>query len=691
MYSKSLITDSFGVGISKSFVEEIRDGVVYYVFVGKHVPYANNSDQAISTPVDSNKDGLVGVYDDMIFGKKVTPSDVVLMTKRHDWVSNTKFDMYDDVDPDLADKPFYACVNVGSYSNVYKCLYNNFGTASVVEPSGTDDKPFQTPEDGYVWKYMYTITDDQMTKFATVQHIPVIANTQTQANAASGAIDVIAIDDVGSGYSNYLTGSFGTAADIKVGGNPYLYGLGADASSIDNFYNGCVIKMTSGSAKNEYKVITDYYLSGGQKIIVLSDVFKNNIQPTDSFEIYPYVYVFDTGGVKNTNCIARAIVNPSGNVISYVDILQAGSGYRSATARIIQDPSVPVSTSALLRPIIPPAGGHGSNPEEELQAKHASVSVKFIEGESPFTTKNDYRTVGLLKEPQFANVTIRIDVAKTIGNFAAEETVYQYSPVVLKGTISTSNNNTLTGNGSLFTQALTVGDTVIVSNGSINMVSTVASITSNTSLTLSGNVNFTSSSCTLAYVKNKKRLGSLFANSAGQITLTGVNAASLSTIPYLYGESSYCTSEIDMGVSADTRVTINGRTADDFSKFNQLTTFVGTLGLGQSFIEDELLLQASVIPDLQPSARFHSLVDANTGPNDLMYLTNVKNIFQTVHSTDSDGIIVGQTSGAQFVLDNKYIGDIVPDTGKILYLENLNPIARANTKTETIKLLIEFN
>lgn len=691
MYSKSLITDSFGVGISKSFVQEVRDGVAYYVFVGKHVPYANNSDQIISTPVDSVKDGLIGVYDDMIFGKKVQSTDVTLMINRYDWLSNTVFDMYDDVDSELYAKKFYACVNVGSYSNIYKCLYNNANTASVVEPSGTDNRPFQTPQDGYVWKYMFTIPDDQMTKFATIDHIPVIANTSAQSNATAGAIDIIDIDVIGGGYENYLVSSFGTASDIKVGGNPYLYGLGATASSIDNFYNDCVLKMTSGDAKNEYKIITDYYIANGQKIVVLADIFTNLIKPTDSYEIYPYVYVFDTGGSKNTNCIARAIINTSGNSISYVDILQAGSKYRSATARLNPDPAVPVTTTASLRPIIPPAGGHGYEPESELHAKHASVSVKFVENESPFTTNNDYRSIGLLKEPRFANVVINIDVAKTIGNFAAAESIFQYTPVTLAGIITTANNATLTGNGSFFAQALMVGDMVIVSNGSVNKITSISAISSNTSLTLTDNVGFTSTQCVLTYVKDKKQVGVLFANSAGQITVSNANPIALSKSPYLLGSTSSCTSVINLSIGDSTRITINGRTAEDYSKFNQLISFTGTLGGGPQFINDEIIAQSSVIPDMQPLARFHSIFDANTGPNDQMYVTNTKNVFQTVFSSGSDGVITGQTSGAQFVLNNKYIGDVIPDTGKVLYLENLNPITRANTKTETIKLLLEFN
>ena len=41
--------------------------------------------------------------------------------------------------------------------NVYKCLDNNGGAASTVEPTGTSTSILSTG-DGYKWKYMYTLS-----------------------------------------------------------------------------------------------------------------------------------------------------------------------------------------------------------------------------------------------------------------------------------------------------------------------------------------------------------------------------------------------------------------------------------------------------------------------------------------------------------------------------------------------------
>jgi hypothetical protein len=53
-------------------------------------------------------------------------------------------------------------------------------------------------------------------------------------------------------------------------------------------------------------------------------------------------------------------------------------------------------------------------------------------------------------------------------------------------------------------------------------------------------------------------------------------------------------------------------------------------------------------------------------------------------------VIRGLTSNTYFNASYKYNGEIVPDSGEILYLENLSPITRDYKQTETVKLILEF-
>jgi hypothetical protein len=56
----------------------------------------------------------------------------------------------------------------------------------------------------------------------------------------------------------------------------------------------------------------------------------------------------------------------------------------------------------------------------------------------------------------------------------------------------------------------------------------------------------------------------------------------------------------------------------------------------------------------------------------------------------SNGVVVGMTSNAVLTVLDKYNGDIVRDSGEILYLENTNPIVRSPRQTENIRIILEF-
>jgi hypothetical protein len=705
MSNNQIITKKLNVTAASQFVSDVQSTSSYYVFAAKHTQYTEGSDQSIPVPVDT-VDAEISIYDDMIFGKKILPADVVQMIPRYDWTSGTSYTMYDDTDGLLYTKQYYASVNVGSQTHVYKCLYNGGNVVSVVEPSGTDPLPFETPEDGYVWKYMYTANSYYMDKFATSSYMPVVVNTAITQSAISGAIDVIAIEDPGVGYNAYFIDEFRAAEDINIGGSGYLYGLGAGASSTDDYYNGCIIKITSGLAKDEYRYITDYYVENNQKIIVLDDAFAVTPQVTDGFEIYPYVYVFDSGGQKQTNCIARAIIDPlASNCISKVEILENGSGYRAANVTVGSiytsairknvDSSAglvnnEVSRSAtysdaVLRAIIAPQSGHGADVYHELGANYVAVATKFIENEAPLPVDNDYRIVGLVKDPLYANVVVQVDTAGTVGSFVGGELIYQYTSARVVGTASvTSLSTTVTGVATTFTESIDNGDRILISSGTANFVSNVADVVSDTSLTLSDAATFNASDCTVSVIKDYVPFGYLSSNTLGEVSLTNVYTTNISTVTgKLLGSESYCTSPFDPGAPVPVTIGPNNRPANNFYTYNQLTAFIGNKSSVISFDSDEVVTQDAAVIYSEPSARFHSGNDTH------MYVTNVSNIFRTAADPGSDGVITG-VSGAQFTVTTKYSGEIVPDSGEVLFIDHLSPITRATNQSETVKLIIQF-
>lgn len=420
--AKQLITDYFRLNNAKQLRESITEAAntVYYVFAGRHTPYANG-DLTVAEPTNSVEEVNVSSYRNMVFGKRVTTDDVKIMVPRYDWTTNTVYTAYRS-NVDLSNAAFYAVTNAASSYHVFKVLDNNGGAASIDQPQISDtaaDDEYYSTSDGYVWKYMYTISKTEFDKFATADYIPVIPNANVVANAVSGAIDVITISTKGSNYDAYLANTF-NSTDLRIGGDTKKYGLAAGASANNDFYNDSYIYIKSGTGIGQIRKILDYNVVGSDKIITIDTSFDTAPDTTSAYEVTPAVNIVGDG----TGAKARALVNStSSNSIYRVEIINRGSGYSFATATV-QGNTGGVSNNAVLSVVVGPKGGHGSDPEYELGGRYLGCSVSFANSESnTIPTMNDYRTIGLLKDPLFANV--EFSLSTVVGLFTDEETVTQ--------------------------------------------------------------------------------------------------------------------------------------------------------------------------------------------------------------------------------------------------------------------------
>lgn len=420
--AKQLITDYFRLHNVKQLRESINETAnsVYYVFVGRSTPYANG-DTIVPDPVNSTKEVYVDSYRNMIFGKRVSPNDVKVMVPRYDWVANTVYASYKS-DENLANANFYVVANSVSSYHVFKVLDNNDGAPSTDQPQFTDtsaDDEYYSTTDGYVWKYMYSFTKTEHDKFATTQFIPVIPNANVTSNAVSGAIDVITIASRGSNYDSSFANTF-QSIHLRVGGDTKKYGLAAGASANNDFYNDSFLYIKSGTGLGQIRKIVDYSVIGTDKLVTIDTAFDVAPDTTSAYEVTPSVNIVGDGsGAK-----ARALVNTSsGNSIYRVEIINRGSGYSFATATV-QGNTGGVSNAASLSVIIGPKGGHGSDPEYELGGRYIGFSVSFANNEAnTIPISNDYRTLGVLKDPLFANV--ELSLSSVFGLFSPDEIVTQ--------------------------------------------------------------------------------------------------------------------------------------------------------------------------------------------------------------------------------------------------------------------------
>lgn len=420
--AKQLITDYFRLNNAKQLRESISEAAnnAYYVFVGRHTSYANG-DSIVPNPTNSTQEINVDSYRNMIFGKRISSSDVKIMTRRYDWTSGTSYSKYDSA-VDLSNTSFYVLTNSASQYHVFKVLDNAGGAVSTSQPqfsdTGADDEYYST-SDGYVWKYMYSITKSDFDKFATADYIPIIPNANVVANSVSGAIDVITITSGGSNYNSSFANTF-EATNLRIGGDTTKYGLASGASANNDFYNDSFIYISAGTGVGEIRKIVNYDVIGTDKVITLDSAFNTAPDTTSTYEITPSVDIVGDGGSAK----ARALVNTaSGNSIHKVEIIQRGTNYSFATATVVGNTGG-VSNSAVLSVVIGPKGGHGSDAEYELGGRYLGFSTSFANSEAnTIPTTNDYRTIGILKDPLYANV--QFSLSSVVGVYGDAETVRQ--------------------------------------------------------------------------------------------------------------------------------------------------------------------------------------------------------------------------------------------------------------------------
>lgn len=659
----NLITSNFDIERSKA-IKEKMEVVPHYLFFSKVTPFNVDEDvpdDLLDTPVKSE------VYTEMIFGKKIANTDTNLLAKKKEWTSNTIYNQYT---ASQKNQNHYATIKTGSFYRTYLCLSNNRGGVSTTAPSGTDNLPIEIPQDGYVWKYLFSVHEDEYNKFATSRFFPVEENQNVKDSAIPGSISNFTILNTGGGYDNYYESSF-REEDLQVSANDTLYAIREDGSDILDFYNGCSIKITSGPAAGEYRVITDYYFVDDQKIIVINAPFSVDPVAGNTYEIMPSI-AFQSDKKETQNCIARAIISSAGNTVQKIEIFEYGMNYSSANASVYADPSVNVATQAVIRPEISPVYGHGYDVYADVDAKYLGISVSVSNNEGGnVSDQNSYRTVGIIQEPIFDNVTVALDGSGRIGSFETGERVFQYKKIELKGAVSVNTTSAVVvGTGTKFNEALTTDDYVYITDGVNNLLTKPSAIANSSQFTMNtGNNSWSNTGCTISIV-DIKHTAKVASSNSSTITLTDVTKLS-NTVSNVIGEESFATASINF--ASNNNFTINGRGINNFNTFNQLTTYEGTFtGVLQ---ENEYIVQGS------NSAVVHSVSD--TSNTDVLYTVKETGTFFASNT------VVGNTSGNSFSITNKYKGFLKYGSGKILYVSNIEPVDRESNRTETIRIILE--
>lgn len=423
------------------------------------------------------------IYDDLVSAKRVTSAYARTVIRRYNWdlVANPKYDMWK---PDysstpvgggqvgkssatgatsIADAKFYV---INSNYEVFKCLYNGqtpanpTGVNATFEPKTTPsggqgtfaNTIYREPTSTYIWKYLFTIPTDDVLRFLSTDFMPIVEETNTTRIATEAAAVAGAVDVV------------------------LIEAVGA------NLPNGTHFAPITGDG------------TGG--VVTLT--------------------------VASGQISAVSVVTP-GSGYTYASVaLRTGTGSGATAYGLFSNSGLttPVTVggtaTGALEPIIPPQGGHGSDLELELNGKRVMLNIRltYSEGSGDFPVDNDFRRIGIVRDPivngttDFATVDTlsglyAIKINGATGNFIRDETISQ----------------TVTGGTAFGTVVSWTLDSGSTTNGVLKYIQSpnahknngvVRAFQSNAANAITGTASLVSGTVNTAFADNTVLLGSNF-------------------------------------------------------------------------------------------------------------------------------------------------------------------------------------
>lgn len=256
------ITSSFHTNIASSVYEEIQNrGAIYHYFVGQVLEWDDETDPPLPSTSYKYENS---VRNSIVQTKQIQINDVIRVIPRIDWTAQTVYDMYDDtydqnnLSPtgaaSLREARFYVLTED---FNVYKCIYNNGGEESTVEPTGTSSNYIET-SDGYVWKFIAFIPLGLRNKFLTSAFMPITKSIKNQYYS-EGVITSYNILDGGQDYDPNETYAVVTGD----GSGPYAKRLSSIVTYTIEYKNGT---NSNGNGNKFYinnEITPELYLTEG--------------------------------------------------------------------------------------------------------------------------------------------------------------------------------------------------------------------------------------------------------------------------------------------------------------------------------------------------------------------------------------------------------------------------------------------
>lgn len=353
----------------------------YYMVLSRFTPWTDESN--VPARSDSLRQGDFNFRKEMFAGKKISSSDGAFLINNISWTTGTIYDQYDD-SVDITGLNYYV---INSNDDIFKCISNSANTTSTEEPVSKTADIFEMA-DGYKWKYMYTLSSANNTKFGSSSYIPVDANTTISEAAIPGTIDNIVVTSGGTKFDRYAVGQIQNSA------NGNLFQLSSNNSGLNNYYNNLMIYISNGLSDGNTARITQHFSNTTGIYIVTGNTLT--LDYTSQYIIYPEIVISGDGDGARAYCT----VNTVSKSIDRVYVINPGSAYTTANVYA----NTGNTTDETLRPVISPINGHGYDPITELGSEKFMVITTFdgnAGGEIP--SELPFRKYGLIKNISSAN------------------------------------------------------------------------------------------------------------------------------------------------------------------------------------------------------------------------------------------------------------------------------------------------
>lgn len=413
----------------EGFFEE--DPTIGYLFLSRHISWPN--EDSPPTPIDCGRCER-DAWNNMYAAKRITGNDVEHVIPRKAWSSNTIYRAFDDttgLDILLQDtanlKAMYVLTDE---RNVYKCLANNNGVVSTVQPTGdygTANGTIATA-DGYIWKYMYNIKPSN--KFLTDEWIPSPTNINkldynlSPSNLVKGELTRIVVTNEGNNYTTVTK----TAC---------TFSSGASTITLENTSNLVANMAVSGTgiASGTYILSID---APNVTITLSTDATSNgggtNVANTLTFSTRVYI--------EGNGTAATAVPVIEDEKVKKITLTSFGSNYDYANVFVFGN-----GTEATARAVIPVSFGHGFEPAKELSANNILISTKVGEIDSSengvISTQTTFRQFGLVRNPykysqnvSVTNATANTVISQTTNIVVVSGPSYELNEFVYQGELA---------------------------------------------------------------------------------------------------------------------------------------------------------------------------------------------------------------------------------------------------------------